>query len=318
MNLKRLWIIGLLLLSVCESSAWAWGRRGHGLVCETAAYLVADEPKNDFLKNHSFDLAFYCNVPDFFWKEKDLYAKEFFHHFMDMEIFERAIRGSSIKDPLSLDRKAFEKAFPLVPEKAGRAWWRIREMFDQIQAAKEKLMKAPASMPVAERHKLQAEWLMPFGMIGHYVGDMSMPMHTTENHNGEITKQKGIHGFYEDTMVNELYHTADFNLNDAVWKAAQARWKKDRASLAKKSIVELLQAETDESMRKLDEPLTLDRKIGRDPKKLTPYYKKMLTDRIAAGAVYLAEIYRRSTGFDFNDDKFFVFEGVPKFIPPAK
>lgn len=317
MKMKSIWMSSLLLLLVFETPAWAWGRRGHALVCETAAYLVADLPKNDFLKNHSFDLSFYCNVPDFFWKDKDTYKKEFFHHFMDMEIFDRATRGSSIKDPMALDRKTFEKEFPMVQEKAGRAWWRIRELFDRILAARAKLVAA-SNKPMSERHRLQGEWIVPFGILGHYVGDMAMPFHTTENHNGEITKQAGIHSFYEDTMVNELYHTPNFNLNDAVWKAAQARWKKERASLARKSIMELLRAETDESIKGLAEPLTLDRKIGRDPKKLAPYYKKILVDRIAAGAVYLAEYYRRATGFDFDDNKFFVFKGEPKFIPAAE
>lgn len=314
--MKPILAVSLLVVSLFELPAFAWGRRGHSMVCETAAYLIADMPHNDFLKNHSYDVGYYCNTPDFFWKEPDLYAKEAPNHYMDMEIFERNFRGQDLKSALALDRVSFQKKYPQIQDRAGRAWWRVREIFDLVTAAKEKLKNSKTKG--RERHQLQADWIIPFGILGHYIGDMAMPFHTTENHDGEITKQKGIHGFYEDVMVNNLEHAPGFDLTGEVWKAAQARWKKDQASLAKKSVLELLQAETDESMKHLEEPLTLDRKLGRDVKKLTPYYKKMLVDRLAAGAVYLAEYYRRGTGFDFDDNKFYIFIGVPKFIAPPQ
>jgi hypothetical protein len=314
--MKYILLISLSLM-LFESSAWAWGRRGHGMVCETAAYLISDLPKNEFLRNHSFDLSFYCNVPDFFWKEPETFQAENPNHYMDMEIFDRGLRGANQKEAFEMDRLAFNKKFPQIPEKAGRAWWRVRELFDFVSAAKEKLMKANG-LKTEERHKLQGEWIVPFGAIGHYTGDLSMPMHATENHDGNITKQKGIHGFYEDKMVNYLFHAPQFDLETEVWKAAQKRWKKDHEMLAKKSLLELLQMETDESFKHLEEPLTLDRKYGRDEKKLAPFYKKMLVDRISAGAVFTAEVYRRLTGFDFDDNRFFIFVGTPKFIAPPK
>jgi hypothetical protein len=39
--------------------------------------------------------------------------------------------------------------------------------------------------------------------LGHYVGDSHVPLHTTENYNGQMTNQKGIHGFWE-SRVPEL------------------------------------------------------------------------------------------------------------------
>jgi len=36
--------------------------------------------------------------------------------------------------------------------------------------------------------------------IGHYVGDSHVPLHTTENYNGQFTGQKGIHGFWESRL----------------------------------------------------------------------------------------------------------------------
>ena len=34
----------------------------------------------------------------------------------------------------------------------------------------------------------------------YYVGDAHVPLHTTENYNGKMTGQKGIHGFWESRL----------------------------------------------------------------------------------------------------------------------
>ena len=36
--------------------------------------------------------------------------------------------------------------------------------------------------------------------LGHYIGDAHVPLHTTENYNGQMTNQKGIHGFWESRI----------------------------------------------------------------------------------------------------------------------
>ena len=40
--------------------------------------------------------------------------------------------------------------------------------------------------------------------LGHYIGDANVPLHTTENYNGQLTDQYGIHGFWESRLP-ELY-----------------------------------------------------------------------------------------------------------------
>ncbi|AGA76334.1 zinc dependent phospholipase C family protein [Echinicola vietnamensis] len=46
--------------------------------------------------------------------------------------------------------------------------------------------------------------------LGHYIGDINVPLHTTENYNGQLTGQEGIHGFWE-SRIPELLST-DFDL----------------------------------------------------------------------------------------------------------
>jgi hypothetical protein len=36
--------------------------------------------------------------------------------------------------------------------------------------------------------------------IGHYIGDAHVPLHTTENYNGQLTNQIGIHAFWESRL----------------------------------------------------------------------------------------------------------------------
>ena len=40
--------------------------------------------------------------------------------------------------------------------------------------------------------------------MGHYVGDAHVPLHTTENYNGQLTNQIGIHGFWESRIPELL------------------------------------------------------------------------------------------------------------------
>lgn len=46
--------------------------------------------------------------------------------------------------------------------------------------------------------------------IGHYIADAHVPLHASNNHNGQLTNQKGIHGFWE-SRIPELLAKKQFN-----------------------------------------------------------------------------------------------------------
>ncbi len=63
--------------------------------------------------------------------------------------------------------------------------------------------------------------------IGHYISDGHVPLHTTENYNGQLTDQVGIHAFWESRLP-ELFAESHYdffvgkaefieNLNDYIW-----------------------------------------------------------------------------------------------------
>ncbi len=45
---------------------------------------------------------------------------------------------------------------------------------------------------------------------GHYIADAHVPLHTTENYNGQLTGQDGIHAFWE-SRIPELYAEREFD-----------------------------------------------------------------------------------------------------------
>lgn len=46
--------------------------------------------------------------------------------------------------------------------------------------------------------------------IGHYIADAHVPLHTSSNHNGQLTNQQGIHGFWE-SRIPELLAEDEFD-----------------------------------------------------------------------------------------------------------
>ena len=45
--------------------------------------------------------------------------------------------------------------------------------------------------------------------MGHYIADANVPLHTTENYNGQFTGQYGIHGFWESRLPELFFEDYD-------------------------------------------------------------------------------------------------------------
>lgn len=66
--------------------------------------------------------------------------------------------------------------------------------------------------------------------LGHYIADANVPLHTTENYNGQLTGQYGIHGFWESRLPELYSEDYDFftgkaeyidNTQFAIWDAVK-------------------------------------------------------------------------------------------------
>ncbi|MCS6967078.1 MAG: zinc dependent phospholipase C family protein [Cytophagales bacterium] len=54
--------------------------------------------------------------------------------------------------------------------------------------------------------------------LGHYIGDANVPLHTTENYNGQKTGQHGIHGFWESRLPELFADSYDFFIGRAQYE----------------------------------------------------------------------------------------------------
>lgn len=53
--------------------------------------------------------------------------------------------------------------------------------------------------------------------LGHYIADSHVPLHTTENYNGQMSGQKGIHGFWESNLPELFGDKYDFYVGQAYY-----------------------------------------------------------------------------------------------------
>lgn len=315
-----------LLLSIAffSSFSWAWGKRGHALICETAAYLaLSDEKPGEFphfLKVHSFDLGYYCNVPDIIWKRPATYSKESPNHFMDLEIFDRQISKKSKSEEASIyriSRLDFEKSHKDIPEKMGRSWWRIQELEKELESLSQKLKDKELGR---EKHQdLQAKWLLYAGAMGHYIGDLAMPLHVSENYDGQLTNQKGIHHYFEESLVDELYLDKRFGLQELVYKKAFKLWFSYKKKAKGKDLLTLVQELSRDSQKKVEPLLKRDKETGRkNLVKASKLFKDLIVERLAQGVLLQAYLLKSHLGWDYNGKKFYQFLENPSYIEPPK
>ncbi|MBV6652496.1 MAG: hypothetical protein KI786_01995 [Mameliella sp.] len=66
-----------------------------------------------------------------------------------------------------------------------------------------RLTRAFRSRDIPSILRLSAEF-------GHYIGDAHVPLHTTENYNGQLTDQVGIHAFWE-SRIPELFADQEYD-----------------------------------------------------------------------------------------------------------
>ena len=61
---------------------------------------------------------------------------------------------------------------------------------------------------------LRGDWARALQLsaeLGHYVADATVPLHTTENYDGQLTGQRGVHAFWESRLP-ELFLAEDYDL----------------------------------------------------------------------------------------------------------
>lgn len=164
-----------------QQQTYSWGFFGHKKINRMAVFTLPPE----MIK---------------FYKKNIEYITE---HAVDPDKRRYAVDGEAPRHYIDIDHYVHDggNPFEVVPRKWNDAVDKFTE--DTLQAygivpwhvnlMMLKLTKAFEAKDVDRILKLSAD-------LGHYIGDSHVPLHTTENYNGQLTGQRGIHGFWESRL----------------------------------------------------------------------------------------------------------------------
>jgi len=204
---------GLLCLISRPTAAHAWGNEGHRMINKLAAStLPPDVPA--FLRSESAvnEIEYLGPEPDR-WRsraEPELSAVQAPEHFIDLEPADAL--GPLPRNRLDFEAKVF--AAGQRPEKIGLQPWEATEVWERLKAALREYRNLQAAKQ--DTRGVEAAALFYAGWLGHYVGDASQPLHTTEKYNGWVgpnpngyTTQHQIHWQFEGPFVAANEHESD-------------------------------------------------------------------------------------------------------------
>jgi len=171
----------------------SWGIVGHERI-NKAAVMALPQPLQVFFYNHIDFITQEASVPDI-RKYALSYKEENPRHYLDMENF-----GAVEEMPKTLEeaKKKYDAKFL---NDNGILPWYIEDMMVKLTKA--------------FKDKNRAEILFLAADLGHYIGDAHMPLHTSANHDGQLSDQKGIHSLWESRLPELFAKNYKLNVPEA-------------------------------------------------------------------------------------------------------
>lgn len=171
------WVTKAIFITIILLLCTSWGFFAHKEINKMAVFTLP-QPLMGFYKKYIDFITQQAVNPD---KRRYAVAGEAPKHYMDIEFY---------SDSILLKRPTWQEATNLYPEDSMQAhgilpWNLIRLTYTLTDAFKREDAKAVL--------KISAD-------MGHYVGDLHVPLHTTKNYNGQLTGQHGIHGLWESRL----------------------------------------------------------------------------------------------------------------------
>lgn len=162
-----------------------------------------------------------------FYKKHIRYLEE---HAIDPDKRRHSVEGEDVKHYIDIDHFASpgEDPFAVMPEKWNDAVKKFSE--DTIRAygiLPWNVQWVMKNLTEAFREKDKHRILQLSADLGHYIADAHVPLHTTENYNGQMTGQEGIHAFWESRMIELYLDSYDLlapkahyipNVGDEIWR----------------------------------------------------------------------------------------------------
>ncbi len=190
-SMKRMLI--LVILVVGSLIHMGWGFYAHERINRMAVFTLPPEMIR-FYKHHIQYLTEKAVNPD---KRRYVIKEEAARHYIDIDVYGDSAIYKMPRywgDAVAKYGEDSLQAYGIVP-------WHINLM-------KFQLTKALLSKDVDRILRYSAD-------IGHYIGDANVPLHTTENYNGQMTGQYGIHGFWESRLPELFFEDYDLYVGKA-------------------------------------------------------------------------------------------------------
>jgi len=279
-------LAGLLL------PAWAWGPKGHTMIAvAAAAELPAGMPG---FVHDAETLGYLANEPDR-WRGRDiatLNAANGPDHFLDLEpvAFLRPLPRDRYQFIAALERRAealrasghAQEAAALQPSRVGFQPYAAIESFQRLVRAFQEYREAQAHH--LSTRPMEQEAVVTMGTLAHFVGDGSQPLHTTINYNGWA--QANPNGF---TTSHQLHEEFESEFVDRAIPATALQGKLHAPQVLQhpfQDYVNYLNSTHDQVV-----PLYRLEKSGAFAGRGTGAGRAFVTDRLAAGAQMLADLY---------------------------
>ncbi|MBK9148617.1 MAG: S1/P1 Nuclease [Flavobacteriales bacterium] len=183
-TLVWLLLLGALALLIAPSSAPpadAWGFYGHKRINRMACFTLPPD-LFPFFKRHVDFISDHAVDPD---RRRYAVTGEAERHYIDIDHYAKDSHDPFIamprkwKDAVAKYSEDTLKAYGIVP-------WHIEVMHYRL---------------VGAFQRGDVDRILRYAAdIGHYIGDAHVPLHTTENYNGQLTNQHGIHAFWESRI----------------------------------------------------------------------------------------------------------------------
>lgn len=197
-----LWLIALIMLSS------GWGFFGHRQINRLAVFTLPPEMIGFYKKNIEYITEASVN-PD---KRRFAVVEEAPRHYIDIDHFDDSALYTMPrywKEAVEFYGEDTLKAYGILP-------WHVNVMYYRLRDA----------LMVNDPNKI----LSLSADLGHYIADAHVPLHTTENYNGQLTGQEGIHAFWESRLPELFSGRYDFFVGKAsyiknpqleIWKAVE-------------------------------------------------------------------------------------------------
>ncbi|MBK7382889.1 MAG: S1/P1 Nuclease [Flavobacteriales bacterium] len=173
--------LALLFVPNVIEVAQAWGFYGHKRINRMACYTLPPE-MFPFFKRHIDFISDHAVDPD---RRRYAVPDEAPRHYIDIDHYE-----APGVDPFEVVPRKWNDAVTKYTEDTLKSYgivpWHIQVMYGRLIAAFQRGDVDRILRNAAD--------------LGHYIADAHVPLHTTENYNGQLTNQYGIHAFWESRI----------------------------------------------------------------------------------------------------------------------